>query len=220
MANLVFEYYGLGCFKITAKFDVGEVTLFTDPLPPGAGLKMPRGAAADIVVVSSAEGRKTAAELVGNNPFIVSHPGEYEVKGVFIYGLPVGATSEKSAKNGGARTLYRIEAADLSLAYLGGASAAPSDATIDELTDIDILILPVGGQGTTLTAAEAAEVMTRLEPRIVVPMYYKLPGLDPTLDSVEKFVKEAGLAPERVAKLKLGKKDLPAEETKLFILTL
>ncbi len=213
----IIEWHGNSCVRITVKHDVGEVSLLTDPFPPDGTLKLPRGLTADIVVCSSAAIAKDAAELLAGEPFRITHPGEYEVKGIFVYGTGVQG-AEPTKGDDGQRTIYRIEAGDLSIIHLGDLRKAPTDEELDRLADADILLLPVGGHGLALSADDAAEVMTRIEPRVVVPIRYKLPGIATVLDPVEKFMKEAGLAPERVDKLKLAKKDLPTEDTKLYLL--
>jgi L-ascorbate metabolism protein UlaG (beta-lactamase superfamily) len=221
MANLTIEWYGLGAVKITAKQTVGEVSVLTDPFGAHEGVKMPRAVTADIVIFSDAVEAKECSERVAGSPFVISHPGEYESKGVFVYGFDCGgltSASEKN-KNSGRATIYRIELDDFTLVFLGGARQALTDQDYDRFSEADILFLPVGDKSLALSAKEAVEVMNRIEPRVVVPIMYKIPGLAKDLDPVDKFVKESGVAPEKVEKLKLAKKDLPEEETKLYILS-
>lgn len=217
MANVTIEWYGLSCLKIVSKQTVGEVTVLTDPIGPDEGAKMPRGVEADIVLVTAGDADE-ARDLVGGKPFVVSHPGEYESKGVFVYGVAVGPKEGEKAKVA-PPSVYRIEIDDLSIVHLGCLDRPLTDKEYDRLADVDVLFLPVGGHGSALTAAEAAEVMTRIEPRIVVPICFDTPGLRRELDPVERFLKEAGIAPERMEKLKVAKKDLPQDETKLIILS-
>lgn len=218
MASLGIEWLGLSTLKLTVKQNVGEVVLLTDPFGPEEGIKMTRGITADIVVLSN-EPKNKVSDLVGGSPFVIKNPGEYEAKGVFVYGLGAEVEREKGGKKVSEKiTLYRFEAEDFTIGYLDGLNRLPTDAEYDFFTEVDLLFLPVGGQGV-LTAREAAAVMTRIEPRVVVPTFFRVPNLVRELDPVEKFVKEAGIVPEKVEKLRLAKKDLPQEETKLFILT-
>lgn len=218
MANVTVEWYGLSCLKIVAKQTVGEVSVLTDPCGADEGVKMPRGVEADLVLVTS-DDAETAKGLVGGHPFAISHPGEYESKGVFVYGIAVAPKEGEKAGKAALPTVYRLEIDDLSFAYLGCLDRPLSDQEYDRLSDVDVLILPVGGHGSALSAADAAETLTRIEPRVVVPVCFKTPGAKRELDPVEKFLKEAGFAPERVDKLKLTKKDLPQDETKMYILS-
>jgi L-ascorbate metabolism protein UlaG (beta-lactamase superfamily) len=95
-----------------------------------------------------------------------------------------------------------------------------SDEQLDAIGDIDILMVPVGGV-STLNAKEAVEVVSQIEPKIVIPMHYKVAGSSMTdIDGVEKFVKEISLTPEKVDKLRMVKKSLPVEETKLVLFEL
>ncbi len=213
MAGLILESYGLSCLKITVKQDVGEVVLLTDPLLADAGVKMPRGVTADVVVATTVDAKQRPDTLVGGDPFIVDHPGEFEAKGIFVYGIAV--PGKKGARP---QTIYRLEIGDMSIAHLGSLQEAPGEQILERLSDCDILLLPVGGQGVVLSARDAMDLMTALEPRIVIPTWFALPGLSIDLDPVEKFIKESGLVPENLERLKVAKKDLPQEETKLFVL--
>lgn len=213
MPGLVLESYGLSCLKITVKQDIGEVVLLTDPLLPHAGIKMPRGITADVVIATTVDPKQRPATLVGGAPFVIDHPGEFEAKEVFVYGIQV------SGKMGARpQTIYRIEIGDLRIAHLGPIQESPGEHALERLSDCDVLLLPVGGQGTVLSAREAMDLMAALEPRVVIPTWFALPGLSQSLDPVEKFVKESGLVPEVLERLKMSKKDLPQEETKLFVL--
>jgi len=221
MANIVIEWYGLSCLKITAKQTVGEVSVLTDPFGADHGIKMPRAVEADLVLVTDPAEASEVPDRVGNKPFVVSHPGEYESKGVFVYGFPLSEVEIEGKRSKPTRpcSFYRIEIDDFSIAHLGCINRQLTDAEYDKLADVDILILPVGDKGTALSAGDAVEIMTRLEPRVVIPTHWKQSGLTDELDTVDRFLKESGLAPERVERLKLAKKDLPQDETKLYVLT-
>ena len=91
-----------------------------------------------------------------------------------------------------------------------------ADAQVEAIGDIDVLMIPVGGT-YTLDAKTAAAVIGQIEPKIIIPMHYKVPGLEVMLDGVEKFIKELGLDPEKTDKYKISKKLLPAEEMKLIV---
>jgi len=220
-ASIQFIWHGLSCFSIEAKNGDAVANLVTDPYGAETGLKLPRNLTADVVTVSrdhpsynNTEAVKAAGE---KKLFTIKSPGEYEVGGLFVYGINA-PRDEKEDKERGATTLYRFEVGDLSVAHLGDLGADILDTQRETLEDIDILLIPVGGE-TALNAKRAVAIVTALSPRIVIPMHYALPGLKFKSDPVEKFLKEMGAgAPERVAKWKAVKKDLPAEETKVVIL--
>jgi L-ascorbate metabolism protein UlaG (beta-lactamase superfamily) len=220
-ASIQFIWHGLSCFSIEARNGDAVASLVTDPYGSESGLKLPRNLSADVVTVSHdhpSHNNVEAVKVVGEKKiFVIKNPGEYEVGGLFVYGINA-PHDEKEGKERGLTTLYRFEVGDLSVAHLGDLGVDMLDAQRETLEDIDILLIPVGGE-TVLNAKRAVEIVTQLSPRIVIPMHYALPGLKLKSDPVEKFLKEmAAGVPERVAKWKAVKKDLPAEETKVIIL--
>lgn len=220
-ASIQFIWHGLSCFSIEAKNGDAVANLVTDPFSAETGLKIPRNLSGDVVTVShdhSSHNNIEAVKAIGDKKvFVINTPGEYEVGGLFVYGI----NAPHDAQGGGERgltTLYRYEIGDLSVAHLGDLGADILDAQRETLEDIDILLIPVGGE-TVLNAKRAVEIVTQLSPRIVIPMHYAVPGLKAKSDPIEKFLKEMAAGnPERVAKFKAVKKDLPVEETKVVIL--
>lgn len=218
MATLTLTWHGLSCFRIVAKTDADEVTIVTDPFAPETGGKLPRNLTAQIVTLSHDHPGHAAADQVGGEPFVIRGPGEYEVKDVFVYGIPSGHGAPKGKKEG-ANTLYRFEIGDLSVAHLGDIGHALTDAELEKLEDIDVLLVPVGGQGSTIDADEAVKIVNRLEPRVVIPMHYADADTKMKLDTAEKFFREVGGTPEKVEKLKITRKDLPQESTAFYQFT-
>lgn len=204
-------WYGHACFRLRER----EVTIITDPYDKAIGYMPPR-LRADIVTVSHASPGHNNVAAIKGNPKVFTGPGEYEVGGVFITGIP----SWHGRKRSGERlsnTIFLFEFDGLTVCHLGGLGQIPSQAQIEALSAISVLLIPVGG-GDHLDASEAAEVIGALEPNIVVPMLYHLPGLTVPLDPVSKFLKEMGLpAPEPQDTLKVSKASLP-EETQVVIL--
>jgi len=220
-ASIQFIWHGLSCFSIEAKNGDAVANLVTDPYGAETGLKLPRNLSADVVTVSHdhpSHNNVEAVKAVGDKKlFVIKSPGEYEVGGLFVYGINA-PHDDKEGKERGLTTLYRFEVGDLSVAHLGDLGADILDAQRETLEDIDVLLIPVGGE-TVLNAKRAVEIVTQLSPRVVIPMHYALPGLKSKSDPVEKFLKEmAAGAAERVTKWKAVKKDLPVEETKVIIL--
>lgn len=210
-------WLGQSCFKLQDKIGTDGVTLITDPFGGDLGLKVPHSEA-DIVTVSHAHHDHNNTDAVRGNPFIINTAGEYEIKGVFIEGVE-SAHDEKNGGERGENIIYRIEMEDISITHLGDLGHVLDAKQLERLEGTDILLIPVGGK-YTINAAKAVEVISQIEPRIVIPMHYKVPGLKADLDGVDKFIKELGLKPRQEEKLKISKKDLPQEDMELVVLSM
>jgi len=209
------SYLGQSCFKLQDKLGPEGVTLVTDPFGKELGLKVPNFEA-DIVTVSHQHPDHNNAGALRANPFVIDTPGEYDVKGVMVQGIETFHDAKAGAERG-KNIVYRLEMDDLTIAHLGDLGHILSDEQLDQLDGVDILMIPVGGK-YTIDAKMAVEVIGQIEPRIVIPMHYKLPGAKSDVDPVEKFIKELGVEPKRQDKLKIAKKDLPVEGMDLVIL--
>lgn len=215
---MIINWFGQSCFKIQGD----KAILVTDPLGKDYGLKMPR-LTADIVTISHNHNDHNNAEAVkGINetkPFIIDRPGEYEVKDTFIYGIPAFHDNQKG-KERGDNIMYRIEMDGISIAHLGDLGHDLINGQIEKLEGVDILMIPVGGS-YTINAKQATELISQLEPRIVIPMHYNLPGLKlkNKIDGIDAFCKEFGACPkEEINKFKVTKKDLPQDNIKVVVL--
>lgn len=210
------KWYGNSCFRIQAKTDSGESMLVTDPYSDAiTGLKKPK-LGTDVATVSGNIKEMDLKSIKGTDqtpePFVVQNPGEYEFKNIFVYGIP--GTDEKKEN-----IIYVISAENITIAHLGDFNQKElTNEQLEIIENSDILMIPVGGK-STLTASEAVKIIGQVEPRIVIPMSYNIPGLKTKdLDPVDKFVKEMGNNAETVDKLKILKKDLPQEDTQIIIL--
>jgi L-ascorbate metabolism protein UlaG (beta-lactamase superfamily) len=211
------SYLGHSCFKLQDKIGPDGVTVVTDPFDPAmVGLKMP-SFEADIVTVSHDHKDHNNIKAIRKDPFVVRTAGEYEVSGVFIEGVDSFHDAKEGAERG-SNIIYRIEIDDISITHLGDLGTTLDTKQLEKLEGTDILLVPVGGK-YTLNASQAVEVINQIEPRIVIPMHYQLPGGKIELDSLEKFIKEIGLKPTTEEKLKISKKELPAEDMELVILS-
>ncbi len=207
-------WYGLSCVRIESKGPLGESVLVTDPFDPKiSGLKLPRTIKADVGLFSLPAEKETR-EIFGpteGSPetFFIEHAGEYEKSGIFVYGFRV---------HEGARHIYTIEAEDIHILYCGLLDKPLSDADLEKIENIDILIVPVGGHGV-LSGKEAADLAGALEPRIIIPIHYHIPGVKGHMDGADVFVKAmGGKAEHSGAKLKINKKDLPQDTTQVALL--
>ena len=210
-------WLGQSCFKLQDKIGPDGVTLITDPFANNLGLKVPH-LEADIITVSHNHPDHNNTGAIRGQPFIIDQAGEYEIKGIFIEGVETFHDS-KAGEERGKNIIYRLDIDDISITHLGDLGHALDTKQLEKLEGTDILLIPVGGV-YTINAQKAVEVVSQIEPKIVIPMHYKLPGLTVGLDSVDKFVKELGLKPRTEEKLKISKKDLPEEEMELVILSL
>lgn len=216
---MIITWHGFSCFKIQEKTRDAEVALVTDPFQPEDGLKLPRNLAADIVTTSHDHAHHNNLAGVGGEPFVIDGPGEYEVKGVFVTGVPTYHDMvEGKAK--GRNTMFYITVGGIHCVHLGDLKHPLEEKHLEEFHDIDVLFLPVGG-GDVLDAKQAVEIVGQIEPRIIVPMHYKTPGMKTKMDGVETFLKAMGVSkPEVLPKLKISDKELPQEETKIVLLEL
>ena len=208
-------WLGHSAFKIQDKIGSDGVTLVIDPYGIESGLKMPR-MEADILIITHNHADHNYREAVKGNPFVVDCAGEYEVKGVSIEGVVV-PHDDKEGRERGLVVAYRINIDDINIVHLSDLGGTLDPKQLEVLSGADILLIPVGGK-YTIDAKKAVEVVSQLEPRIVIPMHYKIPGLKYDLDGAEKFIKEIGLKPRLEEKLKISKRDLPQEDMELIIL--
>ncbi len=221
---MTINWFGQSFFKITTKNSKGEdVVIAIDPFNKDYGLKVPTKFGADIVLISHDHKDHNNVDLIkGTNlspkPFVISGPGEYEIKEVMIYGIP-GFHDDKQGEERGEITMFLIEIEGIWLAHLSDLGQKTlENGQLEKLQQVDVLMIPVGGT-FTIDAKEASKIISQIEPRVIIPMHYKISGLKLDLDGVDKFIKEQGINPEEVeGKLKITKKDLPTEDTKLFIL--
>jgi len=201
------QYFGLSSFKISTK----EATIISDPFHKDSGLTPPRGAADILILAQKNSKLYSATSGISGEHFDITDPGEYDIKGVTVTGIPLKQEDKYI-------TIFLIESEDiriLNLTHIKEFNLTENE--LEELGDIDILILPVGGN-TVLSASAAGKVINEVEPKIVIPSHYKMKELILDLDPQEKFIKEMGGKKEEMDKLTLKKKDLPEEGTKVVIL--
>jgi L-ascorbate metabolism protein UlaG (beta-lactamase superfamily) len=198
----------------------GMAAVVTDPYDDSLGYPALR-LKADIVTVSHEAPGHSCVDAVKGDRRCLTSPGEYEIAGVFITGIqtaaPGGADKKKKGSSEPRNTVFVFDYDGFTVCHLGDLDHVPTQAQIEALGAVDVALVPVGG-GNALTAAQAAEVISLIEPSIVVPMHYRTEAGSPGLEPVSKFLKEMGLAavkPEPM--LKMSKSGLP-EETHVVVL--
>lgn len=207
-------WYGHACFRLKDR----NSTVVTDPYDKTLGLPLPRPKA-DIVTISHSVPHHNYTAGVKGEFKVVDGPGEYEIGGTFITGirmLPSGKNDQKKEITP-QNNVFVIYMDDIAICHLGDLNHVPSQNQVEDMGNIDVLMVPVGGQNA-LNAAQAAEVISLIEPYIVIPMHYKLPDVTVKLDPVDKFLKEMGITKaDGIASLRLTQSSLP-EETQVVLL--
>ena len=200
-------WLGHSCFRIKGK----RATVVTDPFSPDLGYALGEPVA-DIVTVSHqhpGHSYVSGVSGVSGSPHNITGPGEYEVNGVLIIGFPTFHDAEKGAQ-WGKNNVYLMEIDGITICHLGDLGHPLNTDQVEEIDEVDVLLLPVGGV-STIDAACAAETIRRIEPKIVIPMHFKTPELKRELDPVEKFLKEMGAGQvEPLPKLSITPSSLPA----------
>jgi len=210
-------WYGHSCFRLTER---NMATVVTDPFDNKSigydALKLK----SDIVTVSHDAPGHSNVEAVKGASHVIDGAGEFEIGGVFITGVQTdgGGASKKKGKDGPtSNTVYVFDYDGITVAHLGDLKQTPTQSEIESLGTINVALVPVGGGGG-LNAAKAAEIISLIEPNIVIPMHYSTPDVKVSLESLNKFIKEMGLSkPEPQPSLKITRSGLP-DETHVVVL--
>ena len=205
------NWLGHSCFRLRGK----QAAIITDPFPPDLGYTLGKPTA-DIVTISHQHHSHSYDKGIDGEPKIINGPGEYEIKGVLIIGIATFHDAN-GGKEKGKNTVYLIEIDGITVCHLGDLGHVLTTEQVEEIDDVDVLLLPVGG-GATINASTAAEVLRQIEPRVVIPMHYKTPVLKRELGPVDSFLKEMGIErPASQPKLSLNPSNLPLS-TQVFLL--
>ena len=209
---MIITYHSVEFFKV----QFGDTIIAFNPISKESKFK-PTRFFADIALVSLNHPDMNGTlnlSYNGKDPFVISGPGEYEVKDVFIKGF-----ASKSMYEGKERinTVYSVTIENTNLCFLGALSDINlSNEVKEELGDVDVLFLPIGNDGV-LDAAQAEKLSVEIEPKIIIPMHYGEVGVK---DALKKYLKEAGeenIKP--IDKLTLKKKDLEGKEGETIVLS-
>ncbi len=209
---MIITYHGVEFFKV----QFGDTTLAFNPISKDSKFK-PTRFFADIALVSLNDKDMNGTENLsysGKDPFVISGPGEYEVKDIFIKGF-----ASKSNYNGKERinTIYSVTLENMNICFLGALSDINLSSEVKEaLGDVDILFLPIGDDGV-LNATQAEKLSVEIEPKIIIPMHFGEIGAK---DGLKKYLKEAGDEKvEAIEKLTLKRKDLDGKEGETIVLS-
>ena len=211
---MVITWYGQSCFKIQS----GDLVIVTDPFGKDIGMTPPRFKA-DVVIVTHEHFDHNNVDSIPEGAFIVRGPGEYEIKGIAITGIPT-FHDKSQGKERGRNTVYVIEMEEMRMAHLGDFGEGEiRPETLEAMGEVDILFVPVGGT-YTIDAETAAEVVNAIEPKIVIPMHFAIPGVKVKLDGASDFLKEMGVKTQSAEeRLTIKKKDSSeSESTRVVVL--
>ncbi len=202
MRAVEISWLGRTCFRLRGR----EGTLLTDPVAATTGYSLGR-TAAEIVTLSLCDDPEISNyEGVRGDPRVFSAPGEYEVRGILVTGIPI-------PRSGGARTMaFACEIDGVTVAHLGLPDAPPGPAVLERLDNVDVLLMPVGA-GPSLSASVAADLMQAIDPNIVIPMHYRTEQERAGLEPLDRFLSEAGATPEPRSRLSVTRSGIPIELT-------
>ena len=204
-------WLGHSCFRIRGR----EATVVANPCPPSTGYNIGKPTA-DIVTISDTDEGNKYVKAIAGKPVIISNPGEYEIHEAFITGISTkgGAPDDPEPSR---NLAFIVEMEGLKVCHLGSLGRSPTAEQAEEMTGVDILLIPVGGDDT-IDGAKAAEIASLLEARIVIPMRFKTDVSKGQLDPPDRFLKELGAsAGEAQPKLSVSRSTVPSE-TKVILL--
>ncbi len=208
---MTISWYGEACFLLES----GGIRILVEPPQKESGINSPRLKSDVLICRPSADiaGALSQPSSLGNDAlFVINGPGEYEIKGINILGI-----TDPSTSSGQANTLYNIEMDGIKIAHLGFLSKDLDSEKISLLDDLDIVLIPVGGNDV-LDAEAAMKLINKIEPSIAIPMLYDIKGLKTKRAPLAAFLKESEAKEPPQQKLTIKKKDIIEEETKIVIL--
>jgi len=218
---MVISWYGHSCFKIQTKPKRGgeDITIITDPFDKSIGLRPPQGQANIISISHLQHDDHNNTSTIKGDPFIADAAGEYSIKGVSIRGIESFHDDQKGEQRG-RNTIFIFDSESLRVCHLGDLGHILTDKQLDQIGPVDIAMIPVGGK-YTIGPKRAEAVIGQLEPKIIIPMHYKVKGLKIDIADEKDFCKELGsCVKENLPKLSIKKKDLEGIENKIIIMSI
>jgi L-ascorbate metabolism protein UlaG (beta-lactamase superfamily) len=195
-------YLGRNCFRLKGR----EGSVITDPCPPESGFTLGKQTAEIVTISRKDDPGYSWSKGISGDPMVFDAPGEYEIGGILITGIATKGID-------GSRNIMFISEIDgIRVGHLG----LTSTASLEDLKNVDVLLLPVGGSNA-LAPNLAADLMTKIEPRIAIPMNYKVGGETLPLEPLATFLKETGTKPEPQAKINVSRSGLPSDLTVMVL---
>lgn len=213
------QFHGLSCFTIKGK----NGTVVTDPYDAKSVGGKPLKLEADLVLANANAARSHAVNAFSKETKVFDWPGEYEAKGIIVQGIAAydrPREKEEGKKDAAGKVIvYTMQVDGFKICHLSNLGHKLTPEMLEQIGDVDILLVPVGGT-ECLDAKKAHEVIEQLDPRIVIPMYYKTPGISLAIAELSGFLKEVGLhspATEKTLKFQTPA-NLPQEQTEYRVL--
>jgi L-ascorbate metabolism protein UlaG (beta-lactamase superfamily) len=225
---MIINWYGHSCFRIAAKGQAAikalsgqtthkstEATVVIDPFEKKLGLTPPRFKA-NIALVSHNHYDHNYTDPF-RDAFLINEPGEYEIQGFFIKGIK-SFHDNKEGKERGSNIIFKLEAEGIKLVHLGDLGQKElTSSQVEELGEVDVLLIPVGGK-YTIGPDEAQHIINQIEPRIIIPMHYKIKGINLDIGKVDTFLKIMGATNVKaIDKLSVKAAEIKNEETKIIV---
>ncbi len=203
-------WYGHSCFRLVER---GKASVVTDPYTDDIGYRLPK-LRANIVTVSHEAAGHANLDIWPSSTYVITRPGEYEIGEVFIIAIAMHSVKKKNAQP---NVVFLFDFNGLNVVHLGDLNYVPTQSEIDALGAVNVALVPVGG-GNALKAAQAAEIISLIEPDIVVPMHYQTPQTTLKLDPLDRFLKVMGISKiQSQPLLRVTASSLP-EQTQVVVL--
>lgn len=193
---------GRNCFRLKGR----DGSVITDPVPPDSGFALGKQTAEVVTISRRDDPGYSYAAGIGGEPMVLDAPGEFEIGGILVTGIAAKRTG------GGRNVMFIAEIDGIRVGHLGLLDAA----NLEEFKDVDVLLLPVGGSNG-LSPNMAADLMTKIDPRIAIPMNYKVGGETLPLEPLESFLKEMGAKPEPQQRISVSRSGLPTDLTVMVL---
>ncbi|MEM3586933.1 MAG: MBL fold metallo-hydrolase [Candidatus Jordarchaeaceae archaeon] len=208
------KWWGHATFEIKGK----NITVITDPHGGSVGLPEPK-TLGDVVLVShdhfDHNSKVDQVSKSGAERFLWAE-GTKTVKGVTVKGIPT-FHDESRGKQRGKNIVYTFNVDGVNFCHLGDLGHVPSDSQVKEIGQVDVLFIPVGGV-FTVDAKGATEVANLIKPKIIIPMHYKVPGLQLGISEVKEFTRGKPRVKEiKASEVEISKDSLP-KETEIWVL--
>jgi len=211
-------WHGQSCFEIRSLSadSKTKTRIAIDPYSNSIGLKLPL-LKADLLLISDNNEDNNNISAVKDDPFVIQGPGEYEAKDIFVKGF-FANHREEDEKDLSRITIYIIEAEGIKICHLGDISQKELlSEQLEKVGDVDILMIPIGGKNT-IDGGEAQKIANQIEPKIILPMHYKIPGLKIDIDEKSEFLKAMGQEDIKAEDCFKIKKDGLPLETRIILL--
>jgi L-ascorbate metabolism protein UlaG (beta-lactamase superfamily) len=216
------RWFGQSFFEITADTEAKKgLKIYIDPFGDVIGIKPPSNLEGDAVLITHGHPDHNNLGAFKSAGLAINTPGEYSVGGADIKGL-LTFHDDKSGTERGLNVVYILEAENIRVVHLGDIGQTPTEAQIQKIDGVDVLMIPAGGSpaGPTVAPKEAVKIIKQLEPKVVIPMHYKIPGHKATnIGDLDTFCKEMGVcATEPVKKISLKAGTLAGKEMEVIIM--